>query len=225
MEESRERMLEIFNRSQISDQPLSWFEDLYSESDENRGLIPWDWQEPHPFLIDWVEQNDEMGNALVVGCGLGEDASFLNKRGWDVTAFDISESAVSWARKLHPQRNLNWVVEDLLDPPTSWRGKFDLVLEVHILQAIPEQIRKEAAPILSSFLSEGGALVCIGRLGSEEDQEGPPWPLTAEFIEEIGKGLERVEFYSAEIPEKESTRYRAVWRNSAKSKLDKPSRE
>ena len=29
----------------------------------------------------------------------------------------------------------------------------------------------------------------------------------------------------AEIPEKESTRYRAVWRNSAKSKLDKPSRE
>lgn len=218
MEESRQRMLEIFNRSISSEQPLSWFEDIYSESNEDRDLIPWDWREPHPFLVEWADQNEVTGTALVVGCGLGEDAAFLSKRGWQVTAFDISESAVSWARKLHDVENLEWMVADLLDTPASWEGEFDLVLEVHILQAIPEEIRKIAASRLPTFLAEGGNLVCIGRLSSDEDQEGPPWPLTLDFIEKIGKGLENIELHSSMIPEKDSNRYRAVWSKSAKSK-------
>ena len=218
MDESRRWMLEIFNRSISSDQPLSWFEDIYAESNEDRDMIPWDWREPHPFLVEWAEQNEITGSALVVGCGLGEDAVFLSKRGWQVTAFDVSESAVSWARKLHDVENVEWLVADLLDPPASWEGEFDLVLEVHILQPKPEEIRKVAAPRLPTFLAEGGNLVCIGRLSSDEDQEGPPWPLTQDFIEKIGKDIDKIEFYSSMIPEKESNRYRAVWNKSAKSK-------
>ena len=216
--DARERMLEIYNRSIKSEHPLSWFEDIYSESNEDRDLIPWDWREPHPFLVDWVNQNELTGTALVIGCGLGEDAVFLSSIGWQVTAFDISASAISWARKLHTKENVEWAVADLLKPLTLWKGKFDLVLEVHILQAIPEEIRNQAASMLPSFLAAEGKLVCIGRLSSGEDEEGPPWPLTVEFIESIGRGLECLELHSSMIPEKESKRYRAVWRNSAKSK-------
>jgi len=205
-------MLSAYNQSIESNEPLSWFEELYSGSEKERENIPWDWKEPHPFLVEWVEGISNPGKALVVGCGLGEDASFLSREGWEVTAFDISESAVSWAKQLHEGLEINWAVADLLNLPESWNGKFDLVLEVHILQAIPLDIREQAAPLLAPLVSNGGKLVCIGRLeDGEQSQEGPPWPLTIDFIEKIGSGLEPVEIHTAIIPAKESNRYRATW--------------
>lgn len=212
MEEARQRMLEFFNRSMDSNQPLAWFEDVYSKSNGDRDLVPWDWREPHPFLVEWANENNQSGTALVVGCGLGEDAAFLSRRGWSVTAFDVSETAVSWASKMHPEHNINWLVADLLNPPDSWKDKFDLVLEVHILQAIPEEIRAKAVPILPSLVCPGGQLVCIGRISDENDSAGPPWPLSEEFIHQIGYGLENLEIHKSVIPDKESDRFRAVWK-------------
>tara|TARA_Y100001978_G_C23513771_1_gene346889 strand:- start:160 stop:681 length:522 start_codon:yes stop_codon:yes gene_type:complete len=170
--------------------------------------------EPHPFLVEWIEENQHTGRALVVGSGLGEDAAFLCEKGWEVTAFDISESAIEWASQLHKGKEIDWSVGDLVKPEESWKGAFDLVLEVHILQAIPEKIRNAAYTNLSSFLERHGLLVCIGRLadGLEEEIEVPPWPLSREFIHQIGKGLSEVEFHTAVIPDKEEIRYRAVWK-------------
>jgi 2-polyprenyl-3-methyl-5-hydroxy-6-metoxy-1,4-benzoquinol methylase len=83
------------------------------------------------------------GNALVVGCGLGEDAVFLAERGWNVTAFDLSASAIDWVKEIHSHPSISWEVGDLLNPHPAWIGAFDFVLEVHILQAIPESIGSE----------------------------------------------------------------------------------
>tara|TARA_Y100000588_G_scaffold365380_1_gene429924 strand:+ start:2183 stop:2833 length:651 start_codon:yes stop_codon:yes gene_type:complete len=215
MDEARNRMLALFHNSIKSEQPLSWFEELYQESDRDRGLIPWDWKGPHPFLVDWIELFNGHGRALVVGCGLGEDAAFLSSKGWKVTAFDISESAVDWASNIHKELQVEWVVADLLNLPYEWESNFDLVLEVHILQAIPSVIRKTASKKLSPLVAKEGHLVCIGRLEDpEEEYSGPPWPLSVDSIEAIGRGLEKLELYTATIPDKESTRYRAVWKNS-----------
>ncbi len=212
MDEAREKMLEIFNRSLESDDPLSWFETLYKYSEEERDLIPWDWKEPHPYLVEWVNSTEYRGKALVVGCGLGEDAAFLSKMGWEVTAFDISNSAIDWAKNLHRDVSVEWLVEDLLKLPSSWTASYDLVLEVHIIQAIPRKIGKIASERLAPLVSEGGHLVCIGKLKETPDEEpGPPWPLSLDFIERIGKGLEQDELLISNIKGKESTRYRAVW--------------
>jgi SAM-dependent methyltransferase len=218
MDEVRERMLEMANKAESSEQPLSWFEDLYRFSNRDREQIPWDWKEPHPFLIEWSNENEASGKALVVGSGLGEDAAFLYEKGWQVTAFDFSESAVDWARNLHQGDDIDWTVGDLLNPKESWFGGFDLVLEVHILQAIPEEVRKKAFRNLAPMLARGGTLVCIGRLGEDSEgvENGPPWPLTEEFIIQIGEGLEEIELHSATIPGKEGKRYRAVWKNTLK---------
>ena len=216
MDEVRERMLEMVKKAESSEQPLSWFEDLYRYSNRDREQIPWDWREPHPFLIEWTNENEASGRALVVGSGLGEDASFLWKKGWEVTAFDISEDAVEWARHLHKEADIEWVAGDLLNPEQDWLGEYDLVVEVHILQAIPEEIRTIASTNLAPLLASGGSLVCIGRLADESNTEdsGPPWPLTWDFLNQIGEGLDEVEQHSAFIPEKEGKRYRAVWKKS-----------
>jgi len=214
MDEARERMLEIYSTSENSNDPLSWFEELYFSSRRDRRLIPWDWMEPHPFLVEWTEENQHTGRALVVGSGLGEDAAFLYEKGWKVTAFDVSESAVEWASQLHKGKEIDWLVGDLVQPEQRWKEAFDLVLEVHILQAIPKEIRNRAYRNLSPLLDRKGLLMCIGRLanGLEEQNDAPPWPLSRDFIHQIGEGLSEVEFHTAVVPDKEEIRYRAVWK-------------
>ena len=214
MDEARERMLEIYSTSENSNDPLSWFEELYCSSQRDRRMIPWDWMEPHPFLVEWIEENKHTGRALVVGSGLGEDAAFLYEKGWKVTAFDVSESAVEWASQLHKGKEIDWLVGDLVQPEERWKEAFDLVLEVHILQAIPEEIRNRAYRNLSTLLDRHGLLMCIGRLanGLEEENDAPPWPLSRDFIHQIGEGLSVVEFHTAVVPDKEEIRYRAVWK-------------
>ncbi len=155
-----------------------------------------------------------------MGCGLGDDAVLLAELGWNVTAFDISHSAIEWARERHSERvgfasgTVQWLAVDVTNPPEDWAELFDLVLEVHILQAIPEDIRKKAAAILPSFLKRSGHLVCIGRLKSSiSNMDGPPWPLEKNWILDIGSELDLISFDVVD-PDGEiidSQRFRAVW--------------
>ena len=150
----------------------------------------------------------------MVGCGLGEDAAFLEQRGWSVTAFDLSPTAVEWAKEQNPNSNIVWQTADLLDLPNEWIGSFDLVLEVHILQAMPESVRTLAAPKLSPLVAPGGSLVSIGRYQTNQEiEEGPPWPLSRMFIESIGGDLELDDLHITSLvgDEPEVNRYRAVW--------------
>ncbi len=194
---------------------LAWFEELYATADGDEYWIPWSDGAPHRFLVEWALGAKSRGRALIVGCGLGEDAAYLSQQGWDVTAFDISPSAVRWAEENHPTENIDWRVADLLSLPEHWNDFFDLVVEVHILQAMPEPLRILAAPNLAPLLAPLGHLICIGRideLGAET--EGPPWPLSHRFIDSIGSDLKKIDFTKANLPQDEPDviRYRSVWR-------------
>ena len=213
VEEIIRRLKQMSNAAASTNEPLSWFEELYSSARGDDNWIPWSDGSPSPFVVEWAIGKPP-GRALVVGCGLGEDAVFLDKIGWDVVAFDLSYTAVEWAKKRHEKSGIKWVVADLLNPPDEWRSEFELVLEVHILQAIPENIRKYAARKLPLFVAEGGHLVCVGRLDERGiPHEGPPWPLNQAFIESIGKSLGQISMVKASLPDDDptTTRYRATW--------------
>ena len=213
MDEIRIRLKQMSDAAASTNDPLSWFEELYSSAQGNDRWIPWSDGHPNPFVVEWAIGKPP-GRALVVGCGLGEDAVFLDKIGWDVVAFDISPSAVEWAKKRYEKSNIEWIVADLLNPPNDWEDEFGLVLEVHILQAVPDNIRREAARKLPLFVADGGHLVCIGRLDENgTPHEGPPWPLKRAFIESVGQPLGQMSMIKATLPEDDpsTTRYRATW--------------
>ncbi|MEC8721015.1 MAG: SAM-dependent methyltransferase, partial [Candidatus Thermoplasmatota archaeon] len=86
-----QKMAEV---SAVNGEPLAWFEDLYDSANRKSEEIPWARMEPHPQMVEWIANRPEInGKALVVGCGLGDDAEWLEEIGFDVTAFDISKSS------------------------------------------------------------------------------------------------------------------------------------
>ena len=75
-----------------------WFEALYKESGGDTEKIPWADLEPNKYFSAWARRTGLKGEgrkALVVGCGLGDDARMLYELGFDVTGFDISPTAIA----------------------------------------------------------------------------------------------------------------------------------
>ena len=88
VEDIRRRLRAMSDAAASTSDPLSWFEELYSAAQGDDNWIPWSDGSPNPFVVEWAIGKPP-GRALVVGCGLGEDAVFLDKIGWDVVALSL----------------------------------------------------------------------------------------------------------------------------------------
>jgi len=181
-------------------QPLAWFEQLYARSRaEENVVIPWADGVPNPNVVALYEKIRHLPlgrSALVVGCGLGDDAEWLAALGVNVTAFDIAPSAIARCRCRFPQSDVHYVAADLFAPPAEWRRAFDVVLEAYTIQAMPVDLRAEATARIADFVAPGGHLWLVTHGRSPSDPPGNlPWPLTeAEVDAFAGHGLRRVFF-------------------------------
>lgn len=159
---------------------MSWFESLYAAADGDINAIPWAEMTANDKWVSWAESQKLDGKgktAVVVGCGLGDDAEVLAARGFDVTAFDISESAVAWCKKRFPESPVKYITADLFDLPETW--KFDFVLEIFTIQALPLEFRERAIRGVAHLVARGGTLLAIGRLvGDLDERVRMPWPMT-----------------------------------------------
>ncbi|MCY3003608.1 MAG: class I SAM-dependent methyltransferase [Planctomycetota bacterium] len=201
--DARERARELAKESLQRGDALGWFESLYREAAGDTGRIPWADPEGHPLLLEWIARQPAPrpgASALVVGCGLGEDSECLAKAGWQVTAFDVSSTAIDWCRKLHRESRVRYEVADLLHPPAHWTGRFDLVFECYTLQALPETLRESASASLASFVAPGGSLLVVTRAREPHEDPGSlPWPLVRTEVGQFaGRGLVEREFEECE---------------------------
>lgn len=204
-----------------SGEPLGWFEQLYGLA-ERSGLsvVPWADLEPNPNLVSWLNREHVNGagkRALVVGCGLGDDAEELRRRGFQVTAFDVSPSAIALAAKRFPDSKVEFVAADLFQPPEGWTRRFDLVHEAYTLQVLPRGLRPKAVSQLTGFVAPDGILLMIARARDEADEPGEmPWPLTCTELEAATRsGLERISFEDYLDDERPRVRrFRAVYKRA-----------
>jgi len=200
----RARVQALAREALARGESTAWFERLYREASGDASHIPWADLEPNAALAAWTQTPhalDGARTAAVVGCGLGDDAEHLAGKGLDVLAFDVSPTAISWARVAHPQSRVRYEVGDLFSLPAAWRGRFDLVVEVYTLQALPSRVRGDAAAAIRSLLAPRGRLFLFTRLRDEapasapydEATSGPPWPLTRAEVARFLAGLAPVE--------------------------------
>ena len=165
--------------------------------------MPWDRGGPNPFLEQWVRSHGLQGGgrrALVIGTALGDDAELLSDRGYEVTAFDVSPTAIEGARRRFPSSPVDYRVADLLALPEDLRGAFDLVAECITVQALPLSLRDRAIDAIASTVAPGGTLVVIsGIFAGQGERDGPPWPLTRSELDRFQRVLRPVEVGVARI--------------------------
>jgi len=203
-------------KSAVNDEPIEWFDQLYGMANRDPAIIPWARMTPNQVMMNWVEENCSTGNALVIGCGLGDDAVGLENIGFNVTAFDISEHCVDWCKERFPNSKVKWLVGDILDPKQEWYGNFDLIVEIHILQAIPDGgIREKAAEQMPKLLADNGKMLCIGRLDDgRQTIQPPPWPLKQTWLNDSFAMLESLEFTPFRNDDSlDVLRYYAAWQH------------
>ena len=124
------------------------------------------------------------GTALELGCGEGGDALWLAARGWNVTAVDISATALAVgaaeAERAGLADRIAWVHADL----SSWEpsSTFDLITSAFLHSPV-ELPREEVLRRAASAVAPGGRLLVVGHgavpPGSRLDHEqhgGPPLP-------------------------------------------------
>lgn len=181
-------------------EPMGWFEPLYVAASGDESRVPWADLAPNPGLIAWARGGAASGRsgarALVVGCGLGDDAEEVARWGMKVVAFDVSPTAVAWARGRFPESVVHYEAADLFHPPQAWTRGFEFVFEAYTLQSVPESALPSAIDRVANFVAPGGTLLVIARGRDEHEAiEGPPWPLAASDLDRFERaGLEVVRF-------------------------------
>lgn len=197
--DARTRTIQLAQEFIDNGDPLGWFEQLYATANGDPNTVPWARLTPHPDLLDWLDRQQIRGEgkpAIVVGCGLGDDAEELAKRGFEVTAFDISPTAIAWCQHRFPNSSVTYSVADLFATPEAWHRHYEFVLESYTIQAMPPELRAQAIPKIANLVADSGRLLVICR-GREPEQPltTVPFPLSKDELTEFQRaGLTEVGF-------------------------------
>lgn len=175
----------------------NFFESVYENADhDDLSTIPWATLAPNVYLEEHLTQEGSVSGkkALVIGCGLGDDALILEKHGYEVEALDISPSAIALAKKRYPKSKVDFHVGDIYDMPVSSKGKYDFVYEGLTIQSLPPKDRENLVGIIVSLVSKGGELLVYANTQDDTDTYGgPPWPLYDDEFRLFEKeGLEQI---------------------------------
>lgn len=199
LEEKRRQVRELQEQFAERGDVLGWFEALYDQAGGDNTVIPWADLEPNAYFRRWAESTGLKGEgrkALVVGCGLGDDAKYLHDLGFKVTGFDISPTAIKWAKKLYGDTDIQFEAADLFQPFRGWLGAFDFVLEIYTIQPLPLEMRPKVIDAIAAFVAENGRLVVVTR-GREDDVEPEimPWPMSRRDLSRFEEnGLRQTDF-------------------------------
>jgi 2-polyprenyl-3-methyl-5-hydroxy-6-metoxy-1,4-benzoquinol methylase len=104
------------NEIKPHNQASAWFNDLYSQHKDNHENIPWAKLEVNPLLKSYLDETKvHQGKALVIGCGLGDDARALELAGYEVLAIDVAEKALELAQERFSDSNIVFEKRDIFE--------------------------------------------------------------------------------------------------------------
>lgn len=143
--------------------------DLYK-----KGETKWELDEPAAALVDmFPRMKMPRSRILVLGAGSGNDAAFFARSGHIVTAVDISDEALTRAKKKYGDlSNITWIKADLFSLPRQFSEGFDLIFEHTCYCAIDPARRNELVKVWNRCLAPRGYL--MGIFFVHDYMNGPP---------------------------------------------------
>jgi len=147
------------------------WENYYRETPLEK--IPWQKTQANYFTESVDNGKIEPGLALDLGCGTGMKSIYLAQKGFEVTAIDISKTAISFAKEnaTKAKVNVNFIVADATDLSLLKKQKFDFVLDWANFHGIPKNKRKKHIEAIARHTKKGGKLLlrCFGREQDEKE--------------------------------------------------------
>jgi 2-polyprenyl-3-methyl-5-hydroxy-6-metoxy-1,4-benzoquinol methylase len=165
----------------MSDLPLGidWHQ-LYKDTSVE--AMPWFFEPLDPDIEGTLKlRRIPAGAALDIGTGPGTQAIELAKRGFTVTATDLSEAAVQYAKTRAEQSGItvSCVVDNVLKSAVS--GMFDLIVDRGCFHVLPPAKRGVYIEQIERWIKPGGFLLlkCFSPL---ETRAGGPHRVTHEEL-------------------------------------------
>jgi 2-polyprenyl-3-methyl-5-hydroxy-6-metoxy-1,4-benzoquinol methylase len=192
----------------------NFFESVYQQSQGNEKQVPWAKMRTDPFLEEYLQQNLGEGKAIVIGCGLGDDAIALDEAGFDVTAIDVSKTAIDWCKERFDYTDVDFKVQDIFELPEEMLGQYDFVFESLTIQSLPLEFRNKIIGAISSLLAPRAKVLIVAHGRNEGERHiGPPWPLEKNELRLFGNyDLNELEFsIFAEESNMCSLKFRALY--------------
>ncbi len=193
----------------------NFFETIYKQSLGDENKIPWAKMQTNEYLAEYLEQHIGEGKAIVIGCGLGDDAVALEEAGFEVTAIDISETAINWCKERFAHTDVDFRVQDIFKLPEDMLAQFDFIFEARTIQSIPLEFRDKTIQAISSLMAPQSKVLVVAN-GKNEGEvfDGPPWPLTHNELRLFGNhGCDELEFsIFAEESNLSTLKFRALFK-------------
>ena len=157
----------------------SEWEDIYQSKS-----TPWDVGKPEPYLVEFLEkENIKPCDAIDLGCGTGNEAIFLAKKGFNVTGVDISQAAIKEAEKKSKDARLNvkFIVSDIAK--LKLKKKVDFAFDRACFHFIDPVDRSKYIQLVAKCLNPGAIFLLI--ISSEHETAKGPYQFAKEDIKNL----------------------------------------
>ena len=142
-----------------------------------KGSPPWDIHAPQPEIVKLAENNEIKGvRVLDIGCGLGDNAIFLAKKGFLVTGMDIARLAIEEGRKRAARQGVkvDFCVGDVFKLDDYFEEEsFDTVVDSGLFHSIDDEKRVPFAKQIWRVLVNGGKYFVLCFSDKDPGSEGP----------------------------------------------------
>jgi SAM-dependent methyltransferase len=160
------------------------------------GTPVWETGQPAEELVRLIEQKKvPRGTVLDIGCGTGANAVFLAERGFDVTAVDISPTAVERARTRASLAgvNIHFVVDDVFQFIRSNPAPYDFLLDAGLYPYIRAHALNAYLDLMWKASRPGSYCLVLAGHAAETAEGAPPGVNEDDLRLELGRLFEFLE--------------------------------